>query len=135
MAEPQPPAVQEGDTTRSVPASADDKTAAAALSSLDQPSMSTDNAAPKKDIDSKAIGDAMQRLTVSEGQGGGAGKEAAKAEKKEEQEPAKKVKIEAADVNLVVDQCDLSKVKATELLRGYDGDLGRALRGWVGVGA
>lgn len=117
---------------QSVPASADDKKAAAALSSLDQPSMSTGNAAPKKDIDSKAIGDAMQRLTVSEGKGG---KEAAKAEKKEEQGPAKKVKIEAADVNLVVEQCDLSKVKATELLKSHDGDLGRALRGWVGVGA
>ncbi|KAF4552990.1 Hypothetical protein D9617_8g050030 [Elsinoe fawcettii] len=131
MAEPQPSTVEKGDTTQSVPAGGDDKKAAAALSSLDQPSVSDDSSA-KKEIDTKALGDAMQRLGVASGTNGTA--KAAKTEKKVE-EPAKKIKIEGADVAVVVEQCDMNKVKATELLKQYEGDLGKALRGWVGVGA
>ncbi|PNS16243.1 Ribosome assembly protein 1 [Sphaceloma murrayae] len=132
MAEPQPSNVKEGDTTQSVPAGGDDKKAAAALSSLDQPSVSDDGAS-KKDVDTKALGDAMQRLEVASGKADQT-QDAGKTEKKEE-EPAKKIKIEAADVTAVVEHCDMNKSKATELLRSYEGDLGKALRGYIGVGA
>ncbi|KAF2223840.1 hypothetical protein BDZ85DRAFT_236329 [Elsinoe ampelina] len=135
MAEPQPSDATKGDTTQSHPAPAggDDAKAAAALSALDQPSVS-DDAPAKKDVDTKALGDAMARLEVASGGGSGT-KTGTKTEKKEEETPKKAVKIEAADVAVVVEQCDLNKVKAGELLRQYEGDLGRALRGWIGVGA
>ncbi|KAG8631126.1 hypothetical protein KVT40_000266 [Elsinoe batatas] len=134
MAEPAPSDATKGDTTQSNPAptGGDDAKAAAALSALDQPSVS-DDAPAKKDVDTKALGDAMARLEVASGGGSGA-KTGTKTEKKEET-PKKAVKIEAADVAVVVEQCDLNKAKAGELLRQYEGDLGRALKGWVGVGA
>lgn len=45
--------------------------------------------------------------------------------------PAKNVKLDAADVALVVDQLDLSRPKATELLKAHDGDAVEAMRAYV----
>ena len=45
--------------------------------------------------------------------------------------PAKNVKIDQADVALLVDELDLSKVRATELLRSHEGDAVLAMRAFV----
>ncbi|GAM83360.1 hypothetical protein ANO11243_013470 [Dothideomycetidae sp. 11243] len=149
MAEPQPSTVREGDTSASNPGnggggSADSRAAAAALSSLDadEPSAASSSGTSKRDIDTAALGDAIARLGVSGGSVGdqassstaASGKAAATATTTLQQQQAKKIKIDAADVALLGDSCDLSKPRATELLRAHDGDLGRALRGWVGLG-
>ena len=83
MAEPQPSAVQEGAADPHAPTgSADDRKAAAALSSLD----AQDDGGVKKEADGKALDKAMKNLSV---------KDAKRDEKKN-------VKIELADVNLLV---------------------------------
>ncbi|RFU72439.1 hypothetical protein TARUN_9823, partial [Trichoderma arundinaceum] len=43
----------------------------------------------------------------------------------------KNVKVDPADVALVVDQLEISKAKATELLKAHDGDAVLALRAWA----
>ena len=53
------------------------------------------------------------------------------SEKKQEGEKKKVVKVEAADVNLVMDELLLSKSKATELLKAHDGDAVRAMVAFV----
>lgn len=83
MAEPQPSTVQEGAADPHAPTgTADDRKAAAALSTLDA---QEDNGA-KKEVDGKALDKAMKGLNVTD----------AKTEDK------KNVKVEPADVNLLV---------------------------------
>ena len=83
MAEPQPSAVQEGAADPHAPSgTADDRKAAAALSSLDV----QDEGGVKKEVDGKALDKAMKELNVKD----------TKAEEK------RNVKIEPADVNLLV---------------------------------
>jgi hypothetical protein len=83
MAEPQPPDVHEGAADPPAPTStAEDRKAAAALSTLD----TQDEAAEKKDVDSKALNKAMKGLGVKDGKG----------------DEKKTVKVEAADVTLLV---------------------------------
>lgn len=99
MAEPQPPNVQEGaDQPDVLPANAEDRKAAAAMSSLDARGGEDEaSSAPKKNIDMKALGEAMKHL--------GGGQEAKKTEgtsAKKEVEVKKVVKVDAADVALVV---------------------------------
>ncbi|KAH6657284.1 hypothetical protein BKA67DRAFT_184554 [Truncatella angustata] len=114
MAEPQPPNVHEGATTGDVEdevtqaKSAEDRKAAAAMSRLDD----NDDDAGSAQVDK----DALKGLSL-----GGSGAGAAKTE-------VKKVKIDAADVTLLVDQLDLPKSKATELLKAHDGDAVKAMR-------
>lgn len=85
--EPQPEEIQEGASDPHAPTgTAEDRKAAAALSSLDA---RDDESGEKKDVDSKALGEAMKNLTVTEGKG--------KAEEKK-----KIVKVEAQDVTLLV---------------------------------
>lgn len=83
--EPQPSAIQEGASDPPAPTgTAEDRKAAAALSSLDA---HDDDAASKKNVDTKALGEAMKSLSVQD---------TGAAEKK------KTVKIEAKDVSLLV---------------------------------
>jgi len=99
MAEPQPSNVVGGTTegTDPIPANAEDRKAAAAMSSLDT---KTDEAsAPKKEVDMKALNAAMEKLG---GMGGSGGAKGAAAEKKKEEEPKKVVKVDAGDVAVVV---------------------------------
>jgi len=85
MAEPQPSTVQEGAADPHAPTgTADDRKAAAALSTLDAPQEGENG--PKKEVDGKALDKAMKGLNVKD--------------KKEGEK--KNVKIEAADVNLLV---------------------------------
>lgn len=84
MAEPQPSKIQEGAADPHAPtATADDRKAAAALSSLDA---RDENGVGKKEVDGKALDLAMKNLSVK-----GAGTQA-----------KKNVKVELADVNLLV---------------------------------
>jgi len=83
MAEPQPSELHEGAADAHAPtATAEDRKAAAALSTLD----TQDDAGAKKDVDTKALDKAMEGLNVQDS-------------KREEK---KVVKVEVADVNLLV---------------------------------
>ena len=102
MAETQPPTVVEGATTGDVDdeipvaaKSAEDRKAAAALSSLDAPR--EDESANTKDVDQEAVRKAMERL------GGSASTNGAAAKKDDEKKVVKKaVKVDPADVTLLV---------------------------------
>ncbi|KAF1951762.1 hypothetical protein CC80DRAFT_495906 [Byssothecium circinans] len=115
MAEPQPSEIQEGAADPHAPTgTAEDRKAAAALSSLDAPTQE-DEVAGKKNVDSKALGEAMKGLSVKENAG----------------EQKKAVKIEATDVSLLVSELELPKPKATELLRANDGDIQKAIASFI----
>lgn len=103
MAEKQPPTVVEGATTGDVEdeipvaKSAEDRKAAAALSSLDAPR--EDESAGLKDVDQEAVRKAMDRLTMA----GGGTTNGTAAKKEEEKKVVKKVvKVDQADVALLV---------------------------------
>ncbi|TGJ86409.1 hypothetical protein E0Z10_g2350 [Xylaria hypoxylon] len=70
------------------------------------------------EVDAAAVSKAMKNLGA-----------APAVEKKE----VKKVKVDAADVALLVDELELTKPKATELLKAHDGDAVRALRAFISV--
>ncbi|PPJ53640.1 hypothetical protein CBER1_00807 [Cercospora berteroae] len=124
MAEPQPPNVQEGaDAPDVLPASKEDRKAAAALSSLDAPS---EDVKPKKETDLKALNEAMKALMPA-----AKPKETASSTTKKDEAPKKVVKVDAADVALLVEQLDLNKTKAAELLRAHDADVLKAIKAWV----
>lgn len=128
MAEPQPPAVQEGAAKPHAPTgTADDRKAAAALSTLD----AQDDGGVTKEVDGKALDKAVKGLSIKD----------TKADEK------KNVKVELADVNLLVcasmeqvllmtddaqiKELDLSKQKATDLLKAYDGSAVKAMTAYV----
>lgn len=109
MAEEQPPNVQEGaDQPDVLPANAEDRKAAQAMSSLDARG-DDETSAPKKNVDMKALGEAMKHL--------GAGQEQKKQEtaKKEEVEKKKVVKADQADVTLLVCQGTSREVGRTDV--------------------
>jgi hypothetical protein len=91
--EPQPHNVQEGATEEApLPSNAEDRKAAAALSSLDARGEEDDAGAKGKHVDTEALGKAMKNLDV-----GAKGKKSAAPAA-----PAKRVKIDPADVGLLV---------------------------------
>lgn len=104
MAEPQPSNVTEGaDAPDVLPASNEDRKAAAALSSLD--AKPNDEAQqPKKEVDLKALGEAMKNLEIASGAGATSQKSipAGGQRKESASEPKKLVKVDAGDVNLLV---------------------------------
>ncbi|KAI1752243.1 hypothetical protein F4782DRAFT_162450 [Xylaria castorea] len=118
MAEPQPSNVSEGATGGDVEEevtkakSAEDRKAAAALASMDANGDSGEAA----EVDAAAVSKLGTTAPAS-------------AEKKE----VKKVKVDAADVTLLVDELELTKAKATELLKAHDGNAVRALRAFITV--
>ncbi|OIW25940.1 hypothetical protein CONLIGDRAFT_513072 [Coniochaeta ligniaria NRRL 30616] len=104
----QPASVTEGadvEDENPVAKSAEDRKAQAALSKLDA---KDDDDATSKEVDQDAVNRAMNNL------GGDAGK----TEKKE----VKKIKV---------DELDLTKPKATDLLKMHDGDAVKAMRAYV----
>ena len=128
MAEPQPPAVQEGAAEPHAPTgTADDRKAAAALSTLD----AQDDGGVTKEVDGKALDKAVKGLSIED----------TKADEK------KNVKIELADINLLVcasmeqvllitddtqiKELELSKQTATDLLKAYDGSAVKAMTAYV----
>lgn len=110
MAETQPPTIVEGATTGDVDdeipvaaKSAEDRKAAAALSSLDTP---RDDESAGKDVDQEAVRKAMERLS---GGGAGVGATNGAVAKKGEQKVVKKtVKVDPADVTLLVSLTEVS---------------------------
>jgi len=131
MAEKQPSELHEGAADPHAPTgTADDRKAAAALSNLDV----QEDASERRDVDGKALDKAMKGLSVTGANG---------VEKKS-------VKIEAADVSLLVclqdgagysqrtktdklkvSELELPKPKATELLRAHEGNALKALRAYI----
>ncbi|KAK8031789.1 hypothetical protein PG990_001523 [Apiospora arundinis] len=122
MAEPQPRNLHEGATTGDVEdevqaaKSAEDRKAAAAMASMG--ANGADDAGSAA-VDQEAASKAMKSL------GGDA--------KKPDAAVQKKVKVEAADVTLLVDQLDLTKPKATDLLKAHDGDAVKAMKAFIAV--
>jgi hypothetical protein len=129
--DPLPSASNEAAEDTSLPSNAEDRKAAEAMSKLED--RGDDDGAASKEVDTEALGQAMKNLAMGTG--------AAKAA-----ELKKKVKVEAADVTLVVrgsrfvnlfsnasqmDQLDMSKAKATDLLRAHDGDALKAMTAFV----
>ena len=113
--EPQPSNIQEGASTSTAPApSGDAAKEAAALSALDARGEDEDaKPSNKLAIDQEALGKAISRLEVSAGEGaagkvkdlGGQFSEKRKAEeekKKAEEERKRKIKVDQADVTLLV---------------------------------
>ncbi|KAF2209419.1 hypothetical protein CERZMDRAFT_87092 [Cercospora zeae-maydis SCOH1-5] len=122
--EPQLPNVQEGaDAPDVLPSSNEDRKAAAALSSLDAPS---EDVKPKKETDLKALNEAMKALMPA-----AKSKETASSAANKDDAPRKLVKVDAADVAMLVEQLDLNKTKATELLRAHDANVLKAIKAWV----
>ncbi|EAW10340.1 huntingtin-interacting protein K [Aspergillus clavatus NRRL 1] len=112
------------------PANAEDRKAAAALSALHTNDISAEPGKPFASGDQEALGKAMSRLEIA------AGKEAAVSRAADPKKDAgvvkkKAVKVSAENVNLLVQELDLSKAKATELLKAHDGDLREAIRGFI----
>ena len=100
--EPQPSNVQEGaDPPDVIPASKEDRKAAQALSSLDVKGDEDAGAKPKKEVDMKALGEAMKNLELVQGPKKPSGAETVK----KEEAPKKLVKVDPADVTLLVRTC------------------------------
>ncbi|KAL8777800.1 MAG: hypothetical protein Q9213_007697, partial [Squamulea squamosa] len=112
---------------------------AAALSSLDN--QNDDSAAQTtkaKNIDQEALAKAISRLEMSTT---GAKVEPSaqsenmklfqerKRKKREEKERLARVKVDAGDVGLL--ELELSKTKATDLLKAHEGDAVKAMRAFV----
>ncbi|KAL2808841.1 hypothetical protein BJX63DRAFT_435730 [Aspergillus granulosus] len=123
--------------------SAEDRKAAAALSSLNTTEITSDSpsasgaAKPPSAADQEALGKAMSRLEIASG-AGAKGKGATKEKGGEAGMGAKKktaavaaVKVSGEDVVLLVSELDLTKIKATELLKANEGDAGRAIRAFI----
>ncbi|CAD6499728.1 BgTH12-03836 [Blumeria graminis f. sp. triticale] len=106
---------------KSVSKSAEDRKAAAALSSIEREDEDSNNA---KDIDHEAVRKAMERLDDGNSNG-------VVQRKVDSNNLAKSVKYAPADINLIVEELELSKSKANELLRLNDGDLEKALRQFI----
>ncbi|KAL4946637.1 hypothetical protein BDV06DRAFT_182002 [Aspergillus oleicola] len=143
MSDPIPSAANE--TTAST--SAEDRKAAAALSSLnttevaassDEPTTSGTAAGNQpSSADQEALGKAMSRLEIAAGSKSGSKtstKGTAKEGDNEIGEVKKKapaVKVAGEDVTLLVNELDMSKVKATELLKANEGDAKKAIRAFI----
>ncbi|KAE8147962.1 hypothetical protein BDV25DRAFT_159224 [Aspergillus avenaceus] len=113
------------------PANAEDRKAAAALSSLNTNEIGADSGTKSPpSADQEALGKAMSRLEIAAGQG--PAKKTATAQTKEAEVVKKKaVKIASEDVNLLVDALDLNRVKATELLKSHGGDSKQAIKAFI----
>ncbi|KAM3453257.1 hypothetical protein MY3296_003848 [Beauveria thailandica] len=110
MADEQPP---------TVPSSAEDRKAASALANLD----SHDDAAATTTTSSSVDLAAINKATKG-GSGSGSGSSSSAA-------AYKNVKVDAADVALLVEELELPKSKATELLKRHEGDAVKAMRAYV----
>lgn len=159
MAEPIPSAATAGEaaddeTSQTLPANAEDRKAAAALNALNANEMSQENGETTTKqpsaADHEALGKAMSRLEIASGVSKKK-EDTKKAETKKEVETKKKVKVAAEDVNFLVssaqvyitvyagpvlilvqvEELELPKTKATELLRSHDGNAISAVKAFI----
>ncbi|KAH7153141.1 hypothetical protein EDB81DRAFT_882087 [Dactylonectria macrodidyma] len=105
------------DETQTTAKSAEDRKAASALASLDAHETASSN-----NVDHDAVSKAMKKL------GGGS-----KAKNTAAGSSTKNVKVDPADVALLVEELELSKPKATELLKSHEGDAVKAMRAYIAV--
>ena len=140
MAEPQPPGVHEGmDDPAPPPASAEDRKTQAAMSALEssRTADNEENQKPAKQVDANAISDAIARLEIATKAGQATVEDPneerrkRKEEEQKEKERRAKIKVDQADVVLFVEECDMTKAKATEHLRAHEGDFEKALRAFL----
>lgn len=124
------------------PKGGDSAAAAAALSSLDARSTAAAEEAEESTrphasaADKKALGEAMSRLEIAvadasasaEGKDVGVGMGGGDGGK---DEAAAKIRIEPVDVALLVQELEVSKLRAGEMLRAGKGDVVAVLRDWV----
>ncbi|KAK4184048.1 hypothetical protein QBC35DRAFT_455680 [Podospora australis] len=110
-----PPADIDDEPEATTAKSAEDRKAAAALSNLDDNNNADNDSG--NNVDSAAAQNALNSL------GGKAPAAAAAA--------AKKVKVDLADVKLLEAELNLSKAKATELLKAHDGDAVTAMKAYI----
>lgn len=137
MAEPIPSANDNDEVQQ--PTNAEDRKAAAALDALNANDMSQENGETQglkqpTAADQDALMKAMGRLEAVAGAGGKSTSKKADEKKdavKKEAEVKKKVKVSQDDVQFLVGELDLSKAKATDLLKTYDGSLDAAVKNFV----
>ena len=121
-----------GDIEDEVPAttarSAEDRKAASALASLDS-NADSNTPTSSNSVDQDAVNKAMKNL----GSGTLGAKDKAKGAAVGGAGSAlvKNVKVDQADVALLVEELELSKAKATEILKANEGDAVKALRAYV----
>ncbi|EJP70763.1 uncharacterized protein BBA_00393 [Beauveria bassiana ARSEF 2860] len=101
-----------------VSSSAEDRKAASALANLDS---HDDAAASSSTVDLAAVNKATKG---GSGSGSGSGSSSSAA-------AYKNVKVDAADVALLVEELELPKPKATELLKRHEGDAVKAMRAYI----
>lgn len=106
--------------------SAEDRKAASALASLDAVDSSTSH-----NVDQEAVNKAIKALSGAPPPSTTKKTTTAAATPASKKPSHKNVKVDAADVALLVDQLDLPKPRATELLKSYEGDAVKAMRAWV----
>lgn len=136
MAEPIPSANDNEETQQ--PTNAEDRKAAAVLDALNANDMSQENGETSGtkqpgSQDQDALMKAMGRLEAVAGSGNKSSKKVdeKKEAAKKEAEVRKKIKVSNEDVQFLVGELDLSKAKATELLRAHDGSLDAVVKGFV----
>ncbi|KAL4804233.1 hypothetical protein BDV18DRAFT_142769 [Aspergillus unguis] len=144
MSDPIPSAAK-ADPSEAPSTSAEDRKAAAALSSLNTTEIATDSESAggpgmkqPSSADQEALGKAMSRLEMAAGGAKGNGvtpktskNDSGSTGKAEEKKRVAAVKVAAEDVGLLVNELDLSKVKATELLKTNEGDVKKAIRAFI----
>lgn len=141
MAEPQnAPATEAMDEAAPPPAaSAEDRKTQAAMSALES-SRGVDNEdsqKPSNKVDANAISEAISRLEIANQAGKSSAEDPNEARRKKREEEQKererraKIKVNQADVTTLVEECDLTKTRATELLRAHEGDFEQALRAFL----
>ena len=113
MAEPVSAAAQadpDDETTQTLPKNAEDRKAAAALSSLNENEIASGGDAghkPPSTADQEALGKAMSRLEIASGSGQKKGEEVKKAEGKEAEVKKRAVKVSSEDMTLLVSGDDV----------------------------
>ena len=105
--EPQPSHIQEGaDAPDVLPANKEDRKAAQALSSLNAKGSDDEDAKPKKEVDIKALQEAMHNLELMSSLQGPVSStkkpSTSSSAGKKEETPKQLVKVDPADVNLLV---------------------------------
>lgn len=136
MAEPIPSANDNEEVQKAT--NAEDRKAAAALDALNANNMGQqENGEPGSKqpsaADQEALIKAMGRLEAVAGGGKTTTRKAEEKKEvsKKEAEVKNKIKLAAADIQFIVNELDLSRPKAMDLLRAHEGDRGKAVRGFV----
>lgn len=119
MADQEPPAKQ--------PASAEDRKAASALANLDADASSSTNAA---NVDQDAVSKAMKTLRPGTKASAAAGLPAVSSSSGSAA-PKTTIKLDPADVALLVSELEIPRPKATELLRAHGGDAVKAMSAFI----